>query len=30
LDLEKEQQYWEGVTGWLLKIKEEQSPDVAA
>jgi len=29
LDLEKEQQYWEAVTGWLLKIEEESS-DVAA
>ena len=29
LDLEKEQQYWEAVTGWLLKI-EEESADVAA
>ncbi len=29
LDLEKEQQYWEAVTGWMLKIKEE-SADVAA
>ncbi len=30
LDLEKEQQYWEGVTGWRLKIEEESSPDIAA
>ena len=30
LDLEKEQQYWEGVTGWRLKIEEETSPDIAA
>ncbi|WLI75880.1 exopolyphosphatase [Kosakonia sp. H02] len=30
LDLEKEQEYWEAVTGWRLKIEEEQSPDVAA
>lgn len=29
-DLEKEQEYWEAVTGWRLKIEEEQSPDVAA
>ncbi|MGY5955941.1 exopolyphosphatase [Kosakonia sp. BK9b] len=29
LDLEKEQDYWEAVTGWRLKIEEEQS-DVAA
>ncbi|MGG7444549.1 exopolyphosphatase [Kosakonia oryzendophytica] len=29
LDLEKEQEYWEAVTGWRLKIEEEQS-DVAA
>ena len=29
LDLEKEQQYWEAVTGWMLKI-EEDSADVAA
>ena len=27
LDLEREQQYWEAVTGWLLKIEEESSPD---
>ncbi|WP_333499560.1 exopolyphosphatase [Kluyvera sp. CHPC 1.2972] len=27
LDLEKEQQYWESVTGWLLKITEERAPD---
>ena len=27
LDLEKEQQYWESVTGWLLKITEEREPD---
>ncbi len=26
LDLEKEQQYWEGVPEWLLKIAEEE-PD---
>jgi exopolyphosphatase/guanosine-5'-triphosphate,3'-diphosphate pyrophosphatase len=26
LDLEKEQQYWEGVPDWLLKIAEEE-PD---
>lgn len=30
LDLEKEQEYWEAVTGWRLKIEEEQSPTVAA
>ncbi|MEN4870227.1 exopolyphosphatase [Kosakonia cowanii] len=30
LDLEKEQEYWEAVTGWRLKIEEEQSPNVAA
>ena len=30
LDLEKEQQYWEAVTGWRLKIEEESSPDIAA
>ncbi|HBY5632317.1 TPA: exopolyphosphatase, partial [Klebsiella pneumoniae] len=26
LDLEKEQQYWEGVPEWMLKIAEEE-PD---
>ena len=30
LDLEKEQQYWEAVTGWRLKIEEERSPEIAA
>ncbi|APG19181.1 exopolyphosphatase [Kosakonia radicincitans DSM 16656] len=30
LDLEKEQEYWEAVTGWRLKIEEEQAPEVAA
>ena len=30
LDLEKEQEYWEAVTGWRLKIEEEHSPEVAA
>ncbi|MGP3592138.1 exopolyphosphatase [Vagococcus sp. WN89Y] len=30
LDLEKEQEYWEAVTGWRLKIEEELSPDVVA
>jgi exopolyphosphatase/guanosine-5'-triphosphate,3'-diphosphate pyrophosphatase len=25
LDLEREQQYWSAVTGWCLKIEEEQS-----
>ncbi|WP_024558721.1 exopolyphosphatase [Franconibacter pulveris 1160] len=30
LDLEREQQYWEGVTGWRLTIEEEASPEVAA
>ncbi|EHM44555.1 exopolyphosphatase [Yokenella regensburgei] len=30
LDLEKEQQYWESVTGWWLKIKEEDAPVIAA
>ena len=30
LDLEKEQDYWGGVTGWLLKIEEEHSSGVAA
>jgi tRNA modification GTPase len=30
LDLEREQQYWSAVTGWCLKIEEEQSPNVAA
>ncbi len=30
LDLEREQQYWEGVTGWKLNIEEEASPEVAA
>ncbi|MFW0767572.1 exopolyphosphatase [Trabulsiella odontotermitis] len=30
LDLEKEQQYWEAVTGWMLKITEENSPEIAA
>lgn len=29
-DLEKEQDYWESVTGWRLKIEEEQAPEVAA
>jgi exopolyphosphatase/guanosine-5'-triphosphate,3'-diphosphate pyrophosphatase len=30
LDLEKEQQYWEGVPDWLLKIaKKSQTPDRA-
>ncbi|MDM1702832.1 exopolyphosphatase [Enterobacter hormaechei] len=29
LDLEKEQQYWEAVTGWLLKIEEESSEAAA-
>lgn len=27
LDLEREQQYWETVTGWQLKIEEETAPD---
>lgn len=26
LDLEKEQEYWEGVAGWRLKIEEESTP----
>lgn len=30
LDLEREQQYWEGVTGWRLTIEEEASPEAAA
>lgn len=30
LDLEKEQEYWDAVTGWRLKIEEEHSPDVVA
>ena len=30
LDLEKEQQYWENVTGWLLKIAEEPLPSDTA
>ena len=30
LDLEKEQEYWEGVTGWRLKIEEESTPEIAA
>lgn len=30
LDLEKEQEYWEGVSGWWLKITEESSPEIAA
>ncbi|EBH5028709.1 exopolyphosphatase [Salmonella enterica] len=30
LDLEKEQQYWEAVTGWRLNIEEESSPEIAA
>ncbi|MFG6654677.1 exopolyphosphatase [Scandinavium sp. M-37] len=31
LDLEKEQQYWQAVTGWMLKITEEEaSPEIAA
>lgn len=29
-DLEREQEYWEAVTGWRLKVEEEQSPGVAA
>ena len=29
-DLEKEQDYWEAVTGWRLKIEEEHAPEVAA
>ena len=30
LDLEREQQYWQDVTGWRLTIEEEASPNVAA
>lgn len=30
LDLEREQQYWESVTGWKLLIEEEQISDAAA
>ncbi|HIC0950998.1 TPA: exopolyphosphatase [Escherichia coli] len=30
LDLEKEQEYWEGVAGWRLKIEEESTPEIAA
>lgn len=30
LDLEREQQFWESVTGWLLKIKEEDAPVAVA
>lgn len=30
LDLEKEQQYWQSVGGWMLKITEQDSPDIAA
>ena len=29
-DLEKEQEYWQSVTGWMLKIEEEQSPNNVA
>ncbi|KNC10191.1 exopolyphosphatase [Klebsiella sp. RIT-PI-d] len=29
LDLEKEQQYWEAVTGWHLQIEEDTSADIA-
>ena len=29
-DLERDQEYWEAVTGWRLKVEEEQSPGVAA
>ncbi|MFC6121635.1 exopolyphosphatase [Citrobacter bitternis] len=29
-DLEREQECWEAVTGWRLKVEEEQSPGVAA
>ncbi|MDU7648624.1 MAG: exopolyphosphatase [Klebsiella michiganensis] len=30
LDLEKEQEYWEGVPDWWLKISEEEKPDAAS
>lgn len=30
LDLEREQQYWESVTGWKLLIEEEHMSDAAA
>ena len=30
LDLEKEQEYWEDVAGWRLKIEEESTPEIAA
>ncbi len=30
LDLEREQQYWESVTGWKLLIEEEHISDAAA
>ncbi|MDU6925960.1 exopolyphosphatase [Franconibacter helveticus 513] len=30
LDLEREQQYWQDVTGWRLTIEEEVSPEAAA
>ncbi len=26
----KEQEYWEGVAGWRLKIEEESTPEIAA
>jgi len=29
-DLEKEQEYWQSVTGWMLKIEEEEAPDHVA
>ncbi|WP_318390815.1 exopolyphosphatase [Enterobacter sp.] len=29
-DLEKEQEYWQAVTGWALKIEEDQSPNTVA
>ena len=30
LDLEKEQEYWEGVPDWWLKISEEEKPDATS
>lgn len=30
LDLEKEQQYWEAVTGWKLTIEEAQPEEASA
>jgi exopolyphosphatase len=30
LDLEKEQEYWQNISGWWLKITEESSPEIVA